>query len=150
MKNIPIILASALSIAFTIPIVDKAISKPTVVKGDRLPKIGFIKDTHSGVGCGFYIDRDPKKYQNLVFERSTAYENKPVMNFEGKDIILEVVSDKKLYKEIYKYRDIKVTLLTSIDKTVKEYIVGSHLKGTIEISNGKQSKTIKIRGSCGD
>jgi hypothetical protein len=122
----------------------------TLAKGDRLPKIGFIKDTHIGVGCGYYINRDPKKYQNLVFERSTAYENKPVMNFDGKDIVLEVVSDKKLYREIYKYRDIKVTLLTSIDKSVKEYIVGAHLKGTMEISNGKQSKTIEIRGSCGD
>jgi hypothetical protein len=61
MKKIPVILASTLSIAFIIPVVERTIAKPNKSK---LPEVGIVKSPDRDIGCFYWqSDRTTKKLE---------------------------------------------------------------------------------------
>jgi hypothetical protein len=141
------VLAMARSMATTNPISSRSSASDPPAQRDRLPKIGFVKSSNGGpVGCYYYLAQYPK-----TDRKSILYYG--MMNLDDRDVILEYDSQPSTYSRAsYKYENTKIKLLTSVDK-VREKArkiqdQTEFQKGSIKITNGKKSKTIKVYGIC--
>jgi hypothetical protein len=110
-----------------------------------LPKIGFIKNTKrsTGVGddaCSFWPDSVPMKEvsKKIIL---VVWNDKAVMNFNGKDIILF-----KTRKSFYQIDQIQVQLKRNKNKNYN--LLHSSGEGAIIIRKGKYSKTIQYNQIC--
>jgi hypothetical protein len=118
-----------------------AITKTTLARQNKLPKVGFVRSSERGQGCYYSLvqDRGKKRY---IFVNASG----TLMNFDGQDTNLVMIGSKSTKSvEITDYtaNDLRIRV-TTMSSNNQDYL----LRGTITIKSGDKSKVIKFEGEC--
>ena len=160
-KLVAIILASSVSITFnsSATLAQSALPKQ---KGLNPIKISVLKnrDSFDGAGCSLQISVDYKKHnERYVF--LSDYEDNAVMNIDGKDTNLKLVSrrepkgdpkkgDRSTWNYSAKGTTVRVDfVVTGVCDPNDESCEVTYYDVTIAVTRGNDKQVVKAKGLCG-